>query len=253
MNHLLIIIIISLHTIVATAQTAVNPSDVRILQEYEVPPKGEKLGEFSTFEYSAIKLKCNYEARIKEAKEKAASMGGNLFKITTLSPASKFSQAGVNAVYNMCWEIEGRIYYVKAEDTIDNTPYTNPDMPSNADYALIYVYRPIDIINTAKTYKLNFDNRYLCDVASNTYQVFKIKKEGPNYFWVSTPKASYKIPINIKQGESYYLRCTTNLSNGDIGFQLIDNKTGQKEYEYNDPIAIKKRNKQRRANNRNTQ
>ncbi|MBK8805351.1 MAG: hypothetical protein IPO21_01345 [Bacteroidales bacterium] len=157
---------------------------------------------------------------LENAKIEARKMGGNLIKIVE----HKYPD-----ILSTCHRIIVNVY--KA-DSIDIKQSINVEVPidTTLDYAILYVYR-FGGGGALVTYNLHLGDSTLCRVSNKSCQEIKITKKGMNELWAKT-ESKVSLPINVKYGEKYYLRCgiTGGIFIGRPSLEYIDAKTGQFEY-----------------------
>lgn len=109
-----------------------------------------------------------------------------------------------------------------------------------SDYATLFVYRPKNAL-FGPTYDMYIDDSemsgklFLKKIKGNTYHEIKIKKEGEYRFWAKTFEETVSVKVNIKFGNSYYLRC--GFSQGVIKnrpkLEFVDQEVGEREFKKN--------------------
>jgi hypothetical protein len=69
-------------------------------------------------------------------------------------------------------------------------------------------------------------------VRNNFKTTLHITKEGLNTLWAKT-EAKSEVPINVKKGRTYYLRCGISMGAfvGHPKLELMDNREGKLEFE----------------------
>ncbi len=185
----------------------------------ERPKKSEFLG-LITIKDSGFTTKCSYKDVLNEAKLEARKIGGNAIKITTHRPPS---------VGSSCHRITADILRI---DNIDNySPKEEEEVLLDVDYAILNVYRyggAGSLIN----YDLYLGDSIVCRVKSNFKTTIHVRKDGLNTLWAKT-ESKIEVPIDIKIGKEYYLRCGLSLGAfiGRPQMELVDNKIGKSEFE----------------------
>lgn len=101
----------------------------------------------------------------------------------------------------------------------------------DVDYAVLYVYR-YGGYGSAVSYDLYLGDSVICRVSNNFKKEIHLKKDGMNSLWAQT-ESKKEIPINMKYGHQYYLRCgiETGVFVGRPTFELVDYQTGKAEYD----------------------
>ncbi|MDR2065485.1 MAG: hypothetical protein LBP85_07255 [Prevotellaceae bacterium] len=182
------------------------------------PDNAELLGTVKVGD-SGFSVDCNLTMVIDKAKIEARKIGGNAIKITKHSPPTILGSS--------CHRITANILKV---DNWDNYFTANADSALiDADYALLHVYRHSGagvLIN----YDLHLGDTVICRAQNKWKETVKIYKDGLNTLWART-EAKAELPINIKFGNEYYIRCslTTGFFVGHPKLELVENTIGQME------------------------
>jgi len=105
------------------------------------------------------------------------------------------------------------------------------ESPPDVDYAILNIYRHSGqgaLVN----YDLYLGETFLCRVKNNHYESIKIYQDGMNTIWART-ESKTEIPVKIKFGKEYYLRCgiTIGIMVGHPKLELVDEQTGRIEIE----------------------
>ena len=195
--------------------------DVKVfgIQDSE-PANAEELGIVKIGDAGFTK-DCGLDLVLEKAKAEARKVGGNAIKIIDHNPPSFGSS---------CHRITAKILKVDNLDNLAIKPVTDSTL-ANADYALLHVYRfsgPGALIN----YDLYLGDSVICRVSNNFKKTIKIRKDGMNTIWAKT-EAKDEIPINIKFGNEYYIRCgiTVGIMIGRPKIELVDNQIGRMEFQ----------------------
>ena len=167
---------------------------------------------------------CDYDVVIDAIKLEARKVGGNVVKIIEHIPPS--------ALGSSCHRIAGRILRVSDNNYLSNNEEKEVDVLSDVDYAILHVYRFGGGTGAMVNYDLHLGDSVICRVQNNYKTTIHIKKDGLNTLWAKTESKS-EIPIDIKIGATYYLRCSVAMGAfvGRPRLKLIDNKTGKTEFE----------------------
>src|SRR5665647_156074 len=138
---------------------------------------------------------CSYETVIDKAKMEARKVGGNAIKITEHKLPT--------ALGSSCHRITVKILRI---ENIDNyISKVEEEILSDVDYAILNVYR-YGGAGALIAYDLNLGDSVICRVKNNFKTTLHIKKDGLNSLWAKT-EAKSEVPIDIKMGKTYYLRC----------------------------------------------
>lgn len=195
--------------------------DVVVISLYQqVPDNSEVLGQVKIGD-SGFTTNCGYEAVIGKAKLEARKAGGNAIKIIKHTPPSLMGSS--------CHRITAKI--LKVEDVENLKVEEEEEINSDIDYAILNVYR-YGGVGSFVGYDLYLGDSVICRVRNNFKTTIHIKKDGLNSLWAKT-EAKSEVPINIKIGKDYYLRCgiTMGVFVGHPKLDLIDRKTGKAEFE----------------------
>jgi hypothetical protein len=195
--------------------------DVKVIGLLEpIPGNSEDLGTVRVGN-SGFTSDCGYDLVLNDAKLEARKVGGNAIKILDNVPPS--------AMGNKCYEIAAKI--LKVADF--NTPpvMTKEDsILAKADYALLHIYRPSGpgfLIG----YDVHLGDSVICRAKNHWSKTLKIKKDGMNTIWSRT-EAKEELPVNIKIGKEYYIRCTITpgFMVGHPKLVLVSSELGKEEY-----------------------
>ena len=126
-----------------------------------------------------------------------------------------------------CHRITAKILKVK---DIENFAQKEEEL-LDVDYAILNVYR-YGGYGAAVNFDLYLGDSVICRVINNFKTTLYIKKDGRNTLWAKT-EAKSEVPINVKMGKTYYLRCSIGMGAfvGRPQLELVDNKTGKIEFE----------------------
>lgn len=185
------------------------------------PDDAEYLGMLKSGN-SGLTPNCDYESVIEKAKAEARKIGGNALKITA------HNIPGV--LGTPCHQITARILRVNDWEISQTTLLSDSSM-LYADFALLHVYR-FSGFGPMVNYDLYLGDSMICRIKNKTNTTIQIHKDGLNTIWAQT-EAKTEMPINIKFGNEYYIRCslTTGVLMSRPKFELVDNKTGLVEFE----------------------
>jgi hypothetical protein len=195
--------------VLVIALNQIEPENAEILGTVEIGETG-----FTT--------KCSFEIVVDKAKLEARKAGGNAIKIIDHRLPSALSST--------CHRITARILYV---ENIENysPEEEKEDVLLDVDYAILNIYR-YGGVGAFVSYDLYLGDSVICRVKNNFKTTLHISKDGLNTLWAKT-EAKSEVPINVKMGKTYYLRCgiTMGAFVGHPHLELIDSKTGKSEFE----------------------
>lgn len=186
----------------------------------EIPINSEDLGEIKIGD-GGFTTNCGYDVVIEAAKLEARKAGGNAIKITEHKLPS--------ALGSSCHRIKARV--LKISDTSLLSQNDSNQTRFEGDYAILNVYR-YSGMGTFVGYDLYLGDSAICRVSNKFKTSIKITKDGLNSLWAKT-EAKVEVPINVKFGMEYYLRCGISMGAfvGRPKLELVDSKTGKQEFE----------------------
>jgi hypothetical protein len=102
---------------------------------------------------------------------------------------------------------------------------------ANADYALLHIYR-FNGVGVLIGFDLYLGDTVICQVKNNWRKILRIKKDGLNTVCART-EVKEELPINIKIGKEYYVRCSITMGAfvGHPKLDLVSSEIGKEEYE----------------------
>lgn len=185
----------------------------------DAPSHSEVLGQVKVGD-SGFSTKCNYEVVMDQAKLEARNVGGNAIKIIKHKKPDLWSS---------CHRITAQI--LKLENAEEFQTKEEEEVLLDVDYAILNVYRyggPGSLVG----YDLFLGDTVICRVKNNFKATLHIKKDGLNTLWAKT-EAKAEVPVNVKLGKTYYLRCGIGMGAfvGRPKLELVDRKTGKVEFE----------------------
>lgn len=186
-----------------------------------VPSNPEELGVVKIGD-TGFTTHCGYTEVIEKAKTEARSVGGNAIKITKHTLPNMWGSS--------CHQITATILKVDHFDMLPVSEVVDSSL-IHADYALLHVYR-YNGAGALVNYDLHLGDTVICRVNNNWKKTIKIKKDGLNTLWART-EAKDELPIDIKFGNEYYLRCgiTMGAFVGHPQLELVDKQSGKAEFQ----------------------
>jgi hypothetical protein len=184
------------------------------------PDSSEFLGQVKIGD-TGFSTNCGYDEAIDKAKLEARKAGGNAIKIIEHIPPSIMGSS--------CHRITARI--LKVENVENFTPKVEQEILLDVDYAILNVYR-YSGTGPLISYDLYLGDSIICRVKNNFKMTLHINKDGLNTLWART-EAKSEVPIDVKMGKIYYLRCGVTMGAfvGHPKLELIDPKIGKAEFE----------------------
>jgi hypothetical protein len=98
-------------------------------------------------------------------------------------------------------------------------------------YAILYAYRPTGP-GALVGYNLHLGDSVICRMKNYSRYEIRLYKEGPTKLWAKT-EAKSSIPLNVKFGEEYYLKCTLQMGIvvGEPDIKLVEKGFAESGYE----------------------
>ena len=186
-----------------------------------IPASSKELGIVKIGD-TGFTIKCGWEDVIEKAKLEARKVGGNAIKITKHRTPSAFGSS--------CHRITAVILNIESFDGLSTVEKIDSTL-LNADYALLHIYRNSGV-GALVNYDLYLGDSVICRVNNKWKKTIKINKDGLNTLWART-EAKRELPINIKFGNEYYIRCSVSMGAfvGRPKLELVDNQTGRVEFQ----------------------
>ena len=199
-----------------------------IEEEENIPNNSDFVGDLKIGD-SGFSTDCGYEKVIESAKLTARKSGANLIKLTEIKRPNFVST---------CYRIKAKMYR-NLNDNILSELITARELrnksrlPKDADYAVVYFYRPRNFAGSAIGYKIRLDDDTVIGRVRNGEKFeFKTNNFGEHTFWGRTESRD-SVSINIGKGQEYFVRCGIKMgvAIGKPEIYLIENHIGIKEYE----------------------
>lgn len=170
----------------------------------------------------------HYNAAVADAKVQARKMGGNIVKIIG------YKDPGIVAP---SYRIKANILYsanahqlIAANQAMKDSLHRSK-FGDHPDHAILYAYRPSGP-GALIGYNLHLGDSVICRMKNYSKYEIRLCKEGPTTVWART-EAKESIPLNVKFGEEYFLKCTIQMGFfvGEPDLRLIEQEPGEAEYE----------------------
>jgi hypothetical protein len=173
---------------------------------------------------------CGYNKIINDAKIQARKFGGNIVQIIELKRPKKGGST--------CYRIKANILSIKDKETFTKLQMASKKknetrLPSNADYAKVFLYRPKMFTGNFIGYKVRMDtDSIVCRVRNGEKCEIKIYEFGRHTFWAKT-ETKDSLVIDIQKGQEYFIRCGMNpgILVGRPDLNQIENHIAIKEFE----------------------
>jgi hypothetical protein len=190
--------------------------------EDDEPYYSERLGTVKIGD-TGFTTNCNFETVIEKAKMEARKIGGNAIKIIKHDLPNPWTSS--------CHRITAAILKIDNPKDYQVTTTTLSNSLLDADYALLHVYRTGGT-GVLVNYDLHLDDEVICRVNNNWSESIEIIEEGLYTLWART-ESTTEIPINIKFGHEYYIRCGISMGFfvGHPVIEIVNNKTGKLEFQ----------------------
>lgn len=194
------------------------PTDAKIIDDFKIGDNG-----FTT--------DCQYERVLEKAKEKAKKAGGNAIQLIEVKAPDMWSS---------CYRIKGNVLQIQANDLSEKLASSHSILEddeaagtdSTSNYATLYLYRPKSSAGFAVSYTINLDDSAICRITNNSKFEIKIYNPGAHKIWAKT-EAKAIVPIDVKLGKSYYIKCGVQMGFwvGQPQLTLVYPSQGKAEYE----------------------
>lgn len=199
-----------------------------IKQDEKVPENSIFIGDLKIGD-SGFSTDCGYTKVMEDAKTNAKSSGANLIHLTEVKKPNFGST---------CYKIKAKLYRNLNQESLaslsEKRAFENQSrLPADADYAIIYFYRPKSSVGALIGFKIRMDESDIIGRVRNGEKFsYQIKDFGSHEFWGLTESKSSVI-IDVKKGEEYFVRCglTMGIAVGKPEIYVVDNALGISEYE----------------------
>lgn len=196
-------------------------------QNEKVPADSEFIGELKIGD-SGFSTDCGYSKVINDAKESAKKSGANLIHLTEVKKPNLAST---------CYRIKAKLYRNLNREVLANLSekgsFENQSrLPSDAEYAVVYFYRPKNYTGSFIGFKIRMDDETVIGRVRNGEKFeYKTTDFGEHEFWGKT-ESKGSVKIDIKKGQEYFVRCGISIGIG-VGrpeIYVIENELGISEY-----------------------
>ena len=199
-----------------------------VKQNEKIPINSKFIGEIKIGD-SGFSTDCGYSKVISDAKESAKKSGANLIHLKEVKKPNFGST---------CYRIKAKLYRNLNQEVLatlsEKRNFENQSrLPSDADYAVIYFYRPKNYSGSFIGFKIRMDDETVIGRVRNGEKFeYKITDFGKHEFWGKTESKSSVI-IDVKKGQEYFVRCgiTLGVGVGRPEIYIVENELGISEYE----------------------
>lgn len=202
---------------------------VLVLNENDPEPTAAALVGVIKIGDSGFTQDCGYDQVIEKAKTAARSAGANLVKITELKKPTTLGST--------CYRIKANIYSSNDEQStalLKARVYAQNKsrLPEDADYAVIYFYRPATGSGALLGYKIKTENDSVIGrLRYGEKFEYKTKTFGVQQFHGDL-ETKETITIDVQKGQEYFVRAgvTMGVMFGRPELNKVENRVGMKEY-----------------------
>ncbi len=199
-----------------------------IKQDEKVPVNSKFIGDLKIGD-SGFSTDCGYTKVINDAKATAKKSGANLIYLTEVKKPNFGST---------CYRIKAKLYRNLNQELISSfyekrNIENKSRLPSNAEYAIVYFYRPKNYYGSMIGFKIRMDDEKVIGRVRNGEKFeYKITDFGKHEFWGKT-ESKTSVIIDIKKGQEYFVRCGINMgiAVGKPELYIVENELGISEYE----------------------
>ncbi|MCC2547378.1 DUF2846 domain-containing protein [Hymenobacter sp. BT175] len=180
------------------------PADahVVILDENTPAPKGTLLLGSISIGDTGFSAGCSFDKVLEIATARARQLGGNLVKLTRLTPPDEHSTCfRIEADLLSAADLPALATAVAREKDARQASYLLAGTP----YALLYLYCPASPENL-KAYDVLVDKRVLYRANRHTMRVLKINRAGTYTIRPDSPTAE-PLTLTMEPGQEYFVRC----------------------------------------------
>ena len=192
-----------------------------------VPFQSELIGDVKIGD-SGFSVDCGYNKVMTEAMSMARKAGANIIKINELKEPDFFGSS--------CYRLKAKIYRNMDAQVLAQLDDKNRSrLPQDADYAVVYFYRPSNEHGGFLGYKVNVANDSVIGRMRNGEKFeFHTKKFGKQTFYGQI-ETHEEVTINVEKGQEYYVRCGVKTGNfvGRPELTAVENYIGRKEFAQN--------------------
>ena len=174
--------------------------EVRIFAfEDRFPDGGKVLGVVKLGDNGMFSSGCTYEDVVGIAEMEARKIGANVVKITEHKKPSFWNGS--------CHTITAIL--IRIDEEVPVAAKSTEEEEEAADYALLYLYRPVEIgmfidIGTAFNYNVKMNDSTIFRATNNSKTMVRIRKEG-GISLTATMESTETLQFNVKFGEIYYV------------------------------------------------
>lgn len=201
---------------------------VYIIDKTETVPEGSAFVSDLQIGDTGFSTICDYEVVMGIARKKALAAGANLIHIL---------EAKEPNFWSACYRIKAKLYRNTDEQAmaqiVDKYQQKNKSrLPEDADYAVVYFYRPNAFVGSAIGYKIRReDDTKIGRVRNGEKFEYKTTDFGLQTFRGIT-ETSDSVVIDVKKGQEYFVKCgiKTGLFIGRPTMRITENWKGMKEF-----------------------
>lgn len=201
---------------------------VFMLQSDELVPDDSKFVREIQMGQSLFSNSCGYKNLMNYATFTAKQSGANIIHLTEVNKPV--------AMGNGCYHVTARLYENLNPEklkklALQKQVINKSKLPENADYAIVYFYRPKSFEGSVISYPINMDGKGAIGKSSNGhYFQYKVTDFGKHRFFGKSKKQD-SVVLNIEKGQEYYVRCgvTKGTSIAIPDMYLIENYVGARE------------------------
>lgn len=206
-----------------------SESEIVVIEQNDQVPENSKLIGDLKIGDSGFSTDCGYTKVMDEAKITARKSGANLIHLTEVKKPNFGST---------CYRIKAKLYRNLNTDIVSGISEkrklkNKSRLSSDADYAIVYFYRPKNFVGSLIGYKVRMNDETVIGRARNGEKFeYKITEFGKYEFWAKT-ESKTSVIIDVEKGQEYFVRCGINMgiAVGKPEMYLVENELGVSEYE----------------------
>ena len=187
-----------------TTTTPLPPTErVYVLQVNDVLPEdSEFIGEFKVGS-ATLSTDCTYEVALEIAKKHARAQGANILYVSQIKVPPGFG--------TMCYRLRGKMYRsttdaATAQLTATEKARLASRLPTDADFARVYFFRPPVYAGSAVRYKVYDEaGQELGKMSNGSHWYIDVKELGPTTFYAKNVESD-SIRLNLEAGREYFVQ-----------------------------------------------
>jgi len=201
--------------------------DIVVIEAADIIPESAQfIGEVKVGD-SGMTTNCGYLKMLEKVKQESRLAGANIVYLIKVDDPSLRSS---------CYRIKAAMYRDLDQDVIEELADLEAQknastLPHDADYAIVYFYRPRNYVGSAIGFKVRHKDEIIGKARNGKHFSYQVSEPGEYVFWGKTEKRD-SVTIQVELGEEYYVRCgvQAGAAIGRPEMFLIEPYVGREEY-----------------------